>query len=112
MTYIAVLRAVNVTGHNRLTMADLRKVAIDLDLGEVRTLLQSGNLVFSARKTSSIALERRLEAETSTRLGVTTDFFVRTADEWRAAVDANPFRAEAVRDPGHLVLMVLKTAPR
>jgi uncharacterized protein (DUF1697 family) len=42
---------------------------------------------------------------------VTTEYFVRTATEWNAIVAANPFRAEAKRDPGHLVVMCLKDAP-
>ena len=48
----------------------------------------------------------------ASRLGLTTDFFVRTAPEWQAIVEANPFPKEAKADPSHLVAVVLKAAPQ
>lgn len=60
---------------------------------------------------SADRLERLLETEAAKGLGVETDIFVRTDAEWRAIIAANPFPAEAERDPGHLVLMCLKTSP-
>src|SRR5207253_5326175 len=62
-------------------------------------------------RTASAAIERVLEAEAASRLALEADFFVRTAKEWRAIVDANPFPREARKDPGHLVLMCLKAPP-
>ncbi|HTT67888.1 MAG TPA: DUF1697 domain-containing protein [Gemmatimonadales bacterium] len=110
-TCIALLRAVNLGGHGRVAMADLRELLATLGFDDVRSLLQSGNLVFRAGAGSAAALERRLEAEVSKRLGIETDFFVRTADEWRSVVARNPFREAAERDPAHLVVMCLKDAP-
>jgi uncharacterized protein (DUF1697 family) len=52
-----------------------------------------------------------LERETEVHLGLTTDFFVRTAREWRALVDANPFPDEAEAEPGRLVVLAAKEAP-
>jgi len=107
---IALLRAVNLPSHGKVAMADLRDLASHLGLADARTLLQSGNLVFSdARKSGD--LERLLEAEAEKRLGLRTDFFVRTAAEWKALIAHNPFPEEAKRDPGHLVVMCLKDAP-
>ena len=45
------------------------------------------------------------------RLKVQCDYLVRTAQEWRAIIAGNPFPDEAQSDPGHLVVMCLKTAP-
>jgi uncharacterized protein (DUF1697 family) len=109
--YIALLRAVNVSGHNAVAMADLRALVEGLGFSEVRSLLQSGNLVFSGPRRTSAALERRLESETARQLGVNADYVIRTADEWQAIVNENPFSEEAKRDPGHLVVMPLKQAP-
>jgi uncharacterized protein (DUF1697 family) len=105
--HVALLRAVNVGGRGSLAMADLRKVAEDLRYGAVKTLLQSGNLVFDA-KGKTDALERALEAALKQQLGIETDFMVRGAREWDAIIAANPFPGEAKSDPGHLVVMVLK----
>jgi uncharacterized protein (DUF1697 family) len=105
--HVALLRAVNVGGRGSLAMAELRKVAEGLGYGEVKTLLQSGNLVFDTRGKTD-ALERALEAALKQQLGIETDFMVRDARAWRTIIAANPFPDAAKSDPGHLVVMVLK----
>ncbi len=108
--HIALLRAVNLAGLNKVGMADLRALAQDLGLEEPRTLLQSGNLVFRSDQRAD-RLEKLLEDATKEQLGVATDFFVRSAKEWRAVTEGNPFPAAAKADPGHLLVMTLKSAP-
>jgi uncharacterized protein (DUF1697 family) len=110
-SYIALLRAVNLGGKTMIGMADLRALLAELGLAEPRSLLQSGNLLFRGEGRTAADLETLLAAETEQRLGLKTDFFVRTADEWDAIVADNPFPQEAESDPGHLVMMTLKTAP-
>jgi uncharacterized protein (DUF1697 family) len=110
-TWIALLRAVNVGGHANIGMADLRGLLSRLRFTDPRSLLQSGNLVFGGAGQSGEALETLLETEAARRLSLRTDFFVRSATEWRAIVDANPFREEAERDPARLAVMCLKRAP-
>jgi len=109
-THVALLRAVNVGGHGKVAMADLRALLSDLGFEAPRSLLQSGNLVFRSQPTGG-ALEARLEKEAEARLGLATDFLVRTADEWRAILAANPYPAMAKDDPSHLVVMPLKSPP-
>jgi uncharacterized protein (DUF1697 family) len=109
-TYIALLRAINLAGKNRVDMAGLRELCAGLGLEDARTLLQSGNLVFTA-KGASASLERALEAEVKKRIGLDTDVFVRTAKEWEAIMAGNPYPGQAERDPGHLVVVFLKDAP-
>jgi uncharacterized protein (DUF1697 family) len=104
--HVALLRAVNVGGRS-LAMADLRAVAEGLGYGGVKTLLQSGNLVFDA-KGKAAALEKSLEAALKKEVGLEADFMVRTARELEAVIAANPFPAEAKSDPAHLVVMFLK----
>ena len=69
-TYVGLLRGINVGGHNRVAMADLRRLCERLGLEDVRTLLQSGNVVFRSAGEDASALEARLEQETAKRLGV------------------------------------------
>ena len=109
--HVALLRAVNLGGKTQVAMSDLRNLVTELGLEQVRSVLNSGNLVFSGGRKSGAALEQLLETETDKRLGLRTDFLVRTANEWAKVVANNPFRAEAKRDPGHLVVMFLKKAP-
>lgn len=108
---LALLRAVNLGGKTMIGMADLRALLAELGFAEPRSLLQSGNLLFRSEGRTPDELESLLSAETERRLGLKTDFFVRTADEWDAVVAGNPFPAEAKDDPGHLVVMALKAAP-
>ena len=107
---IALLRAVNVGGTGKLSMAALRAFAEGLGLANVVTLLQSGNLVF-ASDTKPLDLEHLLEREAEKRLHLKTDFFVRAAKEWQTIVAQNPFPAEAKREPARFALMPLRTAP-
>jgi uncharacterized protein (DUF1697 family) len=109
--HIGLLRAVNVGGSGRLAMSDLREVMTELDFSDVRTLLQSGNVVFRGNRASGAALEGKLTTAVRERLGVSTEFFVRTAKEWDALIGANPYPEAASSDPGHLVIMALKDEP-
>jgi uncharacterized protein (DUF1697 family) len=110
-TYIALLRGINVGGHEKVAMSDQRAVVEDLGFCDVRSLLQTGNLVFQGDTRSDASLELLLEGEAAKRLDLNTDFFVRTAKEWQAIVAHNPFRHEAKSDPSHVVVQLLKGAP-
>jgi uncharacterized protein (DUF1697 family) len=108
--HIALLRAVNVGGTGKVAMADLRALAVKLGFKDSQTLLQSGNLVFtSSEKPKDI--EALFEAQARERLGLATEFFVRTAKDWEALIAHNPFSEEASRDPGRMIAMPLKKAP-
>lgn len=109
--HIGLLRAVNLAGQSKVAMSDLRDLFATLGFGEVKTLLQSGNVVFESGKRVGNALEHYLESETEKRLGLKTDFLVRTATEWATIVAKNPFPEEARKDPSHLVVMFLRDAP-
>ncbi|PYM07117.1 MAG: hypothetical protein DMD82_06565 [Candidatus Rokuibacteriota bacterium] len=109
--HIGLVRAINLAGRNRVAMADLRKLLRGLGLEDVRSLLQSGNLVFRSDAHTSAQLERLLEDAAKHRLGLETDFFVRTARDWKAVIAGNPFPREAERDPGRLLVIFLKDAP-
>ena len=108
---VALLRGVNVGGNKGVPMSELKAVATALSLGDPRTLLQSGNLVFSAGDHKAAELERRLEAGIAERIGVKTEVCVRTAATWRRLVQANPFPEAARADPSHLLLIAFKSPP-
>jgi uncharacterized protein (DUF1697 family) len=112
-TLLALVRGINVGGYNRVAMSDLRRLAEQLGGEDVRSLLQTGNLVFRADARDTLALEQRLERAAVKGLGLKQPaFFVRTAAEWAELVKRNPFPAEALRDPGHLLSVLHKQAPR
>lgn len=106
---VGLLRAINLGAHNKVAMSDLRAFLTDLGLDAPQTLLQSGNIVFGSAK-SPPALESWLETESREKLGLDVPYLVRTAEEWKAIIDGNPYRAEARSDPGHLLVVCFKSS--
>ena len=111
LTHLAFLRAVNVGGSGKIAMADLHAWLMKLGFVNPETLLQSGNVLFRGGSLTGAALEQQLEREAEKRLGLQTDFFVRTIEEWEEVIAHNPFRDAAKNDASHLVVAVLKSAP-
>lgn len=106
--YIALLRGVNVGGNKMVAMAELRDMLTALGFKDAKTLLQSGNAVFRGPAKAPAKLEAVLEAETKKRLGLTCDYHVRTAEGLQAAIDANPLKAEATKDPSRFLVSFFK----
>ncbi|MCB9895450.1 MAG: DUF1697 domain-containing protein [Planctomycetes bacterium] len=104
---IALLRAINVAGHNIVPMGDLRAMFEALGFSSVKTLLQTGNVYFSGKAT-----EPQLEAALKKHTGVETDFILRADSEFDGIVAKNPFPGVAADEPGKLVVMFLKDAPK
>lgn len=104
--FVAFLRGINVGGNKLVSMAKLKALFENLGFSDVRTLLQSGNVVFTA--SSSSTLERRCQAEFSKCFGFSSEFVVRSAAEIAKIVASNPFPKQAKEDPGHLLVMFLK----
>jgi len=111
VTYIALLRGINVGGNNKVPMSELRNLASDLGLTEPKTLIQSGNLTFKASRQSCEDLEGVLEEGLEKLLGLKIQLMVRTLAEWEEIIAANPFAKEADADPSHLLLIALKQEP-
>jgi len=103
---VALIRGINVGRAKRVAMADLRALVEDLGYGDVRTVLNSGNIVFDtlARKPAEAAA--RIEEGLTTRLGVSARVVVLTAEELAAAVADNPL-LEIASDPSRLLVSVL-----
>jgi uncharacterized protein (DUF1697 family) len=108
--YVVLLRAVNVGGHAPLPMATLRSELVRAGFEDVRTLLQSGNVVLRSSERSPAKLERTLESLLEDRCGVVADVLVRSAPEWTSIVQGNPYTREALDDPARLILLCLKSA--
>ncbi|MFI7320018.1 DUF1697 domain-containing protein [Streptomyces venezuelae] len=92
-TYAALLRGINVSGHKRVPMAELRTLLEGLGHGGVRTHLQSGNAVFTAEHGDEESLAASLRAAIEEHFGFTVDVLVRDHAYLKAVVDACPFPA-------------------
>lgn len=111
-SYVALLRAINVGGRNLIAMSELRELFAKLGLASARTLLQSGNVVFESEPKPAPELQSLLEAATRKRFGHDVDYVIRSAREWESGIADNPFPAEAKRDPGRLIVVFMKQAPK
>jgi len=109
MVFVAFLRAINVGGRNLVSMSDLREIAAGLGLREPKTVLQSGNLVFESDEASPTDIETLLEAAIEIRTGLKIDFMVRSFDELRSVIAANPYPGAAEDGPSHLLVLFTKT---
>lgn len=89
--FVALLRGVNVGGNRKLTSSDLKAACENAGLAEVRTLLQSGNVVFRSRGPVSA---KRIEDAVRGQTGVETRVVLRSAAELKRIVEAMPFHGE------------------
>jgi uncharacterized protein (DUF1697 family) len=109
-TYIALLRAVNVAGHGRIAMADLRAVVSAAGYGDVATYLQSGNVAFTATADDAEAVAADLRRRLAGELGVDTAVMVRTAGEIADIAAHHPF-LEGQSDHSKLHVVFLAAEP-
>jgi uncharacterized protein (DUF1697 family) len=105
--YVALLRGINVGTAKRIAMADLRACFEGLGFTSVRTLLQSGNVVFDADAAPTAA---RLERSVAEATGVTAPVVVVSGDDLRAIAGANPLLA-VVDDPSRALVAFVETIP-
>ncbi|MFE0651172.1 DUF1697 domain-containing protein [Streptomyces sp. NPDC059534] len=93
-TYAALLRGINVSGHRKVPMAELRSVLEELGHRDVRTYLQSGNAAFTTDSDASeAALTTELEDAIESRFGFRVDCLVRDGAYLAAVAAACPFPA-------------------
>jgi len=110
-TSIALLRGINVGGRTRIPMAELRALCAGLGWEDVRTYIQSGNVVFRAGAAAP-ALEEALERAVERRFGFPVPVIVRAAAEWPAYVEGNPFPEASGAEPNRVMLALSKAPPR
>ncbi len=94
-TQVALLRGINLGPHNRIAMPELRELLTEAGMGDVRTYVQSGNIVLSS-SLSPGRLARECEQQIAQRFGLDIRVIVRTRDELAEVVRRNPLGDVAV----------------
>lgn len=108
---VALFRAVNVGGHNKVSMPALQKLFTSLDLQEAKTFIQSGNVVFKTKAAPGPKLTQRIEAAFEQQFGFRSDVILRTASDLRDVLKRNPFRERTDVLPGRLLITFLAGDP-
>lgn len=94
-TYIALLKGINVGGNNIIKMADLKQYLTAMGLSNVRTYIQSGNVLFESAKEEKI-LQSEIEQEIYKRFGFQVLVVLRTSEEMKQLIDQSPFPKEKI----------------
>jgi uncharacterized protein (DUF1697 family) len=105
-TLIALLRGINVGKAKRVAMADLRKLVEKLGYTGVRTLLNSGNVVFTSPDDDTAKAAARIEKALVQKTGVSARVLVVTAEDLARAVKENPF-LKVADNPSRLLVAFL-----
>ena len=94
-TYISILRGINVSGQKKIIMTDLVKLYEDLGFTDVKTYIQSGNVVFnSTKKVSNSLLVKQIEIKINEIYGFQVPVIIRTVEELSKIIASNPFKNE------------------
>jgi uncharacterized protein (DUF1697 family) len=109
--YISMLRGINVGGHKRIKMDQLRRSFEALGFEQVQTYIQSGNVVFKTGKSFTSKLSKRIEGRILEDFGFAVSVITRTADETETTIANNPFLKERGVDPERLHVMFLSEIP-
>lgn len=88
--FVALLRGINVGGHNKLPMSDFRELLATLGCKEVTTYIQSGNAVFKHSKTAA-ELSESISGSVESKFGFRPSVMVLLASDYTAVAAANPF---------------------
>ncbi len=107
-TWIALFRGINVGGRNVLPMTELLRELQSLNLENVRTYIQSGNVVFRAQRRVSKTLGTKIATKIEKRHGFRPHVLILSADELANAIESNPF-PEAEAEPKSLHLFFLSS---
>lgn len=109
-TFIALLRGINVGGHNTIPMADLRVLCAKIGWSNVQTYIQSGNIILSASGKPA-ALEAQLQRAIERHFGLSIPVIVRAAADWSTYIKTNPFLDICKKEAKLVMLCLSQSSP-
>jgi uncharacterized protein (DUF1697 family) len=110
MIYVALLRGINVGGHNKVKMADLKRLFETMGFGKVQTYIQSGNVLFESEEGANL-VQQRIEQEFSEVFAFSVPVILRTAMELEGIIRDCPFQTDALTEGESLNLAFLSEVP-
>jgi uncharacterized protein (DUF1697 family) len=110
-THVALLRGINLAGHNKVAMADLRQLVTSLGHTDVATYIQSGNVVFSSEQADTASLASDLEEAIAAEFGMQIRVVVISREELAQVMRDNPYSDEPSPKMVHAVFLTGKPGP-
>ena len=108
-TYIALLRGINVSGHKKIKMPDLKAMFETLGFTNVRTYIQSGNVVFESNAAEE--LESKISTKIQEQFGFEVSVICRTAEEMEQVITRNPYAEMVGFEAEKLYVTFLQQTP-
>lgn len=108
--YIALLRGINVGGHNMIKMAELKRVFEEMGLQKVKTYIQSGNVLFKSGEEAE-TLSKQMEDEIKKEFGFSVPVVLRTAAELEQIIKNCPFSTDSLREGESVQVAFLTDIP-
>ncbi len=112
MKYVAFLLGINVGGHNKIKMETLREMFDALGYKNVKTYINSGNVVFETNNTDDIKLAVKIEKAIQAEFSLDIKVMVRTIDEIKDIIKNNPFAGQFENDKDLHVLFTDEELPK
>ncbi len=94
ITYISILRGINVSGQKKVPMKELLALYQSLGYTDVATYIQSGNVIFKSAEKSAPVLISQIESKIAGHFGFEVPVIIRTAEQMSAVLTSNPFLKE------------------
>ncbi|MEO9004349.1 MAG: DUF1697 domain-containing protein [Ginsengibacter sp.] len=111
-TFVSILRGINVSGQKKILMVDLKTLFESINLKEVITYIQSGNVIFkSSESLSDLGFAKKIEKAVYKKYGFEVPVIIRTKDEIQKIISTNPFLKEKNIDPRKLHITFLSEIP-
>ncbi len=108
--FIAMLRGINVSGQKKIKMADLREHLSEIPLYDVRTYIQSGNIVFRSEQTPE-PLEAAIRSKIEKKYGFDVPTLVKTPKEFETAIAGNPYGHRMAEESKRVYITFLSDIP-
>jgi uncharacterized protein (DUF1697 family) len=108
---VAMLRGVNVGGHNKIKMDALREICGSMKFSDAQTYVQSGNVVFRTEERDLGRVGKLLQDGIEKKFGFRPGVILRNAAELRSVIARNPFAERRVIEPNRLLVWFLATDP-
>ncbi len=109
--FVSLFRGINVGGHHKISMAELKELHESLGLKDVLPYIQSGNVVFKSDDADLARLRRQIEDGFEKKFGFHVEVLIRTSAELREIIDKNPFQSQPSKESKWVVVLFLAARP-
>jgi uncharacterized protein (DUF1697 family) len=110
-TFVSLFRGINVGGHHKIKMNELKNLYETLGLKDVRTYIQSGNVVFTSDDADVTHLQQQLKESIAQTFGFSVEIIARTSDELQDIIAKNPFQGQQNKESQWVIVLFLATIP-